>query len=159
MSTADTMTPLVSAPWLDADGNPLGVRALPGLRPDIIKSPRRCYPGAVTPAFKSLLECCSGLADTEIGHVDFTGYWFPAEPCSVFYPCLTLAIDDEGRRWIAEVGDQELPGPVWCVFPEPKVAVYVSEDLCAFIASLRDCARQRTTLKWLQNFRAQALTV
>jgi hypothetical protein len=69
------------------------------------------------------------LAATELGSVDFTGCWFRAEPCPVFRPCLTLAVDDNGRRWIAEIGHKGLPGPIWCVFADPQVAVYVSDDL------------------------------
>jgi hypothetical protein len=45
MSTTDTMTPLVSAPWFDADGNSLPVRALPGLRPEVIQGLECSYPG------------------------------------------------------------------------------------------------------------------
>jgi hypothetical protein len=60
------------------------------------------------------------------------GCWFPEEPCPVFRPCLTLAVDDAGRRWIAEFGGKDLPGPIWCVFHDPKVAVYISDDLAAF---------------------------
>jgi hypothetical protein len=159
MSTTDTMTPLVPAPWFDADGNPLPVRALPGLRPEVVRGLECSYPGIIHPTLRALLETCWGLAATELGSVDFTGCWFPEEPCPVFRPCLTLAIDDAGRRWIAEIGDKDLPGPIWCVFPDPKVAVYVSDDLAAFIGTLRGCACRGETLKWLQNLSAQARTV
>ncbi len=71
----------------------------------------------------------------------------------------TLAIDDAGRRWIGEMGEKDLPGPIWCVFPDPKVAVYISDDLAAFIAMLRSNARRGETLKWLQDLSAQARTV
>jgi hypothetical protein len=37
MSALDAMTPLGSAPWLGACGNPLPVRTLPGLRPGVIE--------------------------------------------------------------------------------------------------------------------------
>jgi hypothetical protein len=138
MSTIDTMTPLVSAPWLDACGNPLPVRTFPGLRPEVIQGLECSYPGILSPPLRALLGICCGLAGTELGSIDFTGCWFPEEPCPVFRPCLTLAIDDAGRRWIAETGDNNLPGPIWCVFPNPKVAVYVSDNLAGFIAALRD---------------------
>jgi len=55
MSTPDTMMPLVSAPWLDADGNPLSVRALPGLRSEVIQSLECPHPGILTPAMKPIL--------------------------------------------------------------------------------------------------------
>jgi hypothetical protein len=106
MSTTDTMTPLVSAPWFDADGNPLPVRALPGLRPEVIQGLECSYPGIIHPTLRALLETCCRLAATELGSVDFTGCWFPEELCPVFRPCLTLAVDDAGRRWIAEIGDK-----------------------------------------------------
>jgi hypothetical protein len=159
MSTTDTMTPLLSAPWHAADGNPLSVRALPGLSTEVIQGLERSYPGVHSPAHKAFLETCSGLTGTELGHIDFTGCWFPKEPCAVFRPCLTLAIDDAGRRWIAEISDKDLPGPVWCIFPDPKVAVYVSDSLTAFIATLRECTRRDQILEWLQNLSTQAETV
>lgn len=159
MSTADTMTPLVSAPWVDANGNPQPERALPGLRPEVIQGLECAFPGLISPAFKALLQTCCGLAETEIGSIDFTGCLFPEEHCGVFQPCLTLAIDDAGRRWIGEIGNKELPGPIWCVFPEPKVALYVSDDLAAFIATLRARACRGETLKWLQDLSVQARTV
>jgi len=159
MSPADTMTPLVSTPWFNADGNPLPERVLPGLRPEVIQDLECSFPGIISPAYKALLATCCGLAETELGSIDFTGCWFPEEPCAVFRPCLTLALDDAGRRWIGEIGNKELPGPIWCVFPDPKVALYVSEGLAAFIATLRGCACRGETLQWLQNLSTQARTV
>jgi hypothetical protein len=53
MSTTDTMTPLVSAPWFDADGNPLPVRALPGLRPEVVRGLECSYPGIIHPTLRA----------------------------------------------------------------------------------------------------------
>ena len=159
MSTPDTMMPLVSAPWLDADGNPLSVRALPGLRSEVIQNLECSYPGILSPAMKALLGTCCGLAGTDLGSIDFTGCWFLEEPHSVFRPALTLAVDDAERRWIAEVGNQDLPGPVWCVFPDPEVAVYVCDDLAAFLATLRQHTCRGETHAWLRGLKAQARTV
>jgi hypothetical protein len=159
MSTADTMTPLVSAPWVGANGKALPVRTLPGLRPEVIQGLESSFPGIISPTYKALLATCCGLAETEIGSIDFSGCLFPEEPCGVFQPCLTLAIDDAGRRWIGEVGERDLPGPIWCVFPDPKVAVYVSDDLPAFMATLRRSTSRGETLRWLQDLSIQARTV
>ncbi len=159
MSTVDTMTPLLSTPWLDAGGKALSVRTLPGLRPELIETLKSSYPGIISPTLRALLATCCGLADSELGHIDFTGCCFPEEPCTVFQPCLTLAIDDAGRRWIAEVGNQDLPGPVWCVFPDPQVAVHISEDLHAFLATLHEHAHRGQTLAWLQDLSATAHAV
>ena len=63
MSTADTVTPLVSAPWFDADGNPLPVRALPGLSPEVVRGLECTYPGIISRALKELLETSCGLAE------------------------------------------------------------------------------------------------
>jgi hypothetical protein len=153
------MTPLVTTPWLDASGNTLPVRALPGLRPELIKTLKLAYPGIISPTLQALLATCCGLEDSELGHIDFTGCCFPEEPCTVFQPCLTMAIDDAGRRWIAEVGNQDLPGPVWCVFPDPEVAVHVSDDLHAFLATLHEHAHRGQTLAWLQDLSATAQAV
>jgi hypothetical protein len=159
MSTVDTMTPLLSAPWVDAEGNSLPERPLPGLRPEVIHGLQCSFPVIISPAHKALLEICSGVAETELGSIDFTGCFFPEEPCPVFWPCLTLAIDDAGRRWIAELGAKALPGPIWCVFPDPKVAVYVSDDLAAFMATLRGSACRGETPHWLQKLSNEARIV
>ncbi len=159
MSTTDTMTPLVSVPWVDAHGHSLPERALPGLRPEVIQNLECSFPGIITSDLKALLGTCCGLAETELGSIDFTGCWFPEEPCGVFRPCLTLAIDDAGRRWIGESGEKGLPGPIWCVFPNPKVAVYVADDLPAFIAALRAHASRGDTFEWLQDLSIRARTV
>jgi hypothetical protein len=159
MSAPDTMMPLVSAPWLDADGNPLSVTPLPGLRSEVIQSLEWSYPGNLTPAMKALLSTCCGLAGNEIGSIDFTGCWFPEESNAVFRPALTLAIDAAGRRWIAESGDKDLPGPVWCVFPDPEVAVYVSDDLASFIATIHEHTGRGEMHAWLHGLTAQARTV
>ncbi len=159
MSTPDTMTPLLTTPWIDTNGSPLPVRSLPGLSPKIIQTLRSVYPGIIDSSLQGLLATCSGLADTELGHVDFTGCCFPEEPCGVFQPCITLAIDGSGRRWIAEIGTRALPGPVWCVLPDPQVAVQISDDLPGFIATLRDRAQNGTTLAWLQGVTASAHAV
>ncbi|MDP9091198.1 MAG: hypothetical protein M3O26_20985 [Pseudomonadota bacterium] len=157
MSLADTMTPLLSAPWFDAAGRHLPVRVLPGIRPEFIQ-PSGCS-SHFGPALKELLTACSGLDGTALGLIDFTGCRFPEEPCRVFNPCITLAIDDAGRRWIAELTDGNLTGPVWCMFPDPKVAVYVSDSLVGFIGTLQRCARRANTLEWLQDLSAQARIV
>ena len=101
MSMPDTMTPLIAAPWFDATGKPLPVKSLPGLRPAVLKTLECARADSLSPALKDLLSTCCGLTDTELGHIDFTGCCFPEEPCAVFNPCLTIAIDDAGRRWIA----------------------------------------------------------
>jgi hypothetical protein len=154
------LMPLVSAPWLDTAGNPLPVTPVPGLRPQVIDGWKLSFPGNLNADLQAVLGMCCGLTGTELGSIDFTGRLFPDEPLAVFRPCITLAIDDVGRRWIAETGHQSgLSGPVWCVLPEPKVAVYVNDDLTAFIASLRDCAVHGTTLRWIQWLVAQAKAV
>ncbi len=159
MSTPDTMTPLLFTPWVDAGGKTLSVRSLPGLRPELIETLKSAYPGIISPPLQALLATSSGLADTELGNIDFTGCCFPEESCDVFQPCLTIAIDDAGRRWIAEVGGKDLPGPVWCVLPDPQVAVLIGEDLQAFLATLREHAHRGQTLEWLQELSANAHAV
>ncbi len=115
-------------------------------------------PLSTTPAADASA-CRAGLVETELGFIDLSGRSFPEEPCPVFKPCLTIAIDDAGRRWIAELGNLDVPGPVWCVFPEPRVALHISEDINAFIATLQDRAQRGETLAWLQNLTADAQAV
>jgi hypothetical protein len=38
MSPSDVTMPLISAPWLNVDGNPPPVTPLPGLRSEVIQS-------------------------------------------------------------------------------------------------------------------------
>jgi hypothetical protein len=151
------MMPLVSAPWLDADGKPLSVRPLPGLRSEVIQSLECSYPGIISPALRALLRTCCGLAGTALGSVDFTGCLHPEEPLCVFRPCITLSIDNGGRRWIAETGRENgLPGPIWCVVSKPDVAMYVSDDLSAFVATLREHVCLDLTGTWLRELSARA---
>jgi hypothetical protein len=151
--------PLISAPWLNAEGNPLSVIPLPGLREEVIQSLECSYPGILSPPMKELLSRSCGLGGTELGSIDFTGCWFLEEPYSIFRPALTLAIDDRERRWIAEVGNGNLPGPIWCVFAQPEVAVYVSDDLAGFLATLRERTCRGEVSHWLDELTAQARAV
>ena len=159
MSTCITTMRWVSAPWLNADGNPLSVVPLPGLSSEVIQSLECTYPGILSPPMKELLGSCCGLAGTELGSIDFTGCWFLEEPYPVFRPALTLAIDDAERRFIAEIGNNGLPGPIWCVFPRPEVAVYVSEDLAEFLGVVRGRTCRGEMGAWLRNLTAQARTI
>ena len=77
----------------------------------------------------------------------------------MFRPALTLAVDDAERRWIAEIGNQDLPGPIWCVFPHPEVAVYVSDDLAAFLRVLRERTCRGEVGAWLRDLATQASSV
>jgi hypothetical protein len=58
MSTTDTMTPLVSAPWFDTDGNPLPVRLCPDFVPKSYGASNAPTPGLST----RRLGHCSRLA-------------------------------------------------------------------------------------------------
>lgn len=159
MSASDTTMPLISAPWLSVKGNPLSVVPLPGLRQEVIQGLECSYPGILSSAMKELLSHSCGLAGTELGSIDFTGCWFLEEPHAVFRPALTLAIDDAERRWIAEVGNADLPGPIWCVFSHPEVAVYVSDDLASFLETLHERTGQGVVGHWLDELTAQARAV
>ena len=159
MSATAPIMPMVSAPWSSANGNPLSVTPLPGLRSEVIDALECSHPGLVSPSMKALLSGCCGLAGTELGSIDFTGCWFLEEPYSVFRPALTLAVDGAERRWIAEIGNGELPGPIWCVFPEPEVAVYVSDHLTDFVATIHDHTTRGDMQAWLHGLTGQARTV
>lgn len=159
MSTADKMAPFLTAPWLTPTGERTGATCLPGLSREAIQSLEATYPGPMAEEMRKLLASTCGLAGTDLGDIDFTGRWFPEEPLAVFRPCLTLAVDDAGRRWIAELSEQSLPGPVWCVFPDPQVVVYVSDDLVEFIATLHDRAATGDTARWVRDLDVQARAI
>ena len=157
MSTIDTLMPLVLGPWLDATGKQAPSMPVPGLPPETIKTLELSFSVRIDDERRELLRFCSGLHGTVLGSVDFTGCFFPPESLSVFRPCITLAVDDLGRRWIAETsGDSTIAGRVWSVWPDPKVALLVADDLGQFIATLREHTRGNSTLAWLQGLESDA---
>jgi hypothetical protein len=160
MSAADKVIPLLSMPWLSVGGSRLAATPLPGLRPEVIQALEPVYPGTLTPEMNRLLRMSCGLEGTALGAVDFSGQWHPEEPLSVFRPCLTLCVDNEGRRWIAETSNGTgLPGPVWCVGLEPEVALFVARDLREFLTTLHDFARTNGTHAWLRGLSAHARSI
>jgi len=56
------MTSLLATPWIDASRKTLSVRALPGLRPELIKTFNSTYPGRINPTIQALLATCCGRA-------------------------------------------------------------------------------------------------
>ena len=132
-----TMLPALTHPWIDTSGQALLVQPGPGLSPSAIDSLRTSFPGSLTAEHEQLLHRSCGIDGTPLQYLDFTGQWHDEESLAVFRPCVTLAVDTAGRRWIAETGNTEgLPGPVWCVLKDPQVVVYVSEDLGGFLGLL-----------------------
>ncbi len=59
MSTADTVIPLLSMPWLSCGGIRLSTTPLPGLRPDVIQGLDAVYPGILSPEMRQLLHTMS----------------------------------------------------------------------------------------------------
>jgi len=150
MST-NTMLPVLTHPWINAAGETLPIKSGPGLRPSAIDSLRTTFPGTLTPEFEQLLTLSCGLDGTALHYIDFTGQWHRDEPLAVFRPCLTLAIDGGGRRWIAETANTRgLPGPVWCVMQEPEVVIYVSADLGEFLELLHRSTCASSIDGWLK---------
>jgi hypothetical protein len=96
MLTVDKMVPLVPA---------CAMTQAPGLRPAAIHAVNSSFLAILTPHMRSLLRENCGFISGESGTVDFTGRWHSMEPPGVFRPCLTLAIDDDGR------GVDGPPGP------------------------------------------------
>lgn len=160
MSTPDTGLPLSPAPFIPATCFPRGLPSVPGLSPEAIAELEASYPGVLTQEMRSLLGGTCGLAARELGTIDFTGRWHPTEPLRVFRPCLTIAIDDKGCRWIAETSRRRgLPGPVWCILPEPAAAVYVTENLGSFLGTLQAEAPDNRLSDWIRGVRERARIV
>jgi hypothetical protein len=154
------VVPLSLAPVMPLRRGPFQLVCAPGLSEQAIQGLEATYPGTLTADMHSLLRTTCGLTAAEFGAIDFTGRWHPEEPIGVFRPCLTLAIDDEGRRWIAETSrDQGPPGPVWCVLPDPAVTLYVSDDLNGFLSTLSDLTESRQVYKWLRSLHRDARTI
>ena len=78
----------------------------------------------------------------------------------MFRPCLSLAVDGKGRRWIAEgAGEKGLLGPVWCVLVHPPVVMYVSDDLNGFLAKLHEGNAHTDASRWLQDLSEAAFAI
>jgi len=160
MSRADTLIPLLEAPWRDHDGEQLPVTALPPLAGESIKQLDSQWSGTLTATMRKLLQRSCGVSRTPLGCIDFTGCRYPQEPLAIFRPSITLAIDDEGRRWIAEVGrNRGLPGPVWCVFPQPEVAMFVDRSLADFLIRLHSRIRHNDVSQWFTSLQNGASTL
>ena len=127
-------------------------RASPGLKLAAVDGLRGSFPGTLTPEFEHFLRTTCGLDGTPLQYVDFTGQWHQEEPLAVFRPCLTLAVDEQGRRWIAETHKSSgLPGPVWCVNQHPRVVVYIAADVGAFLDLLQAHSATGTITSWLKS--------
>jgi hypothetical protein len=145
------MLPVLGHHWISAAGETLAIQSGAGLKPSAIDSLRTTFPGTLTPEFEQVLASSCGLDGTALQYIDFTGQWHEDEPLAVFRPCLSLAIDGEGRRWIAETGNARgLPGPVWCVMQDPAVVVYVSADLGEFLQLLHRATCDQSIQSWLK---------
>jgi len=160
MPIAGNVVPFSPAPVKPLARSVLKLVSVPGLSTQAIQGLEATYPGTLTAEMRSLLGTSCGLTAPEFGAIDFTSRWHPEEPISVFRPCLTLAIDDEGRRWIAETSrDQGLPGPVWCVLPEPAVTLHVCDDLYDFVRTLNGAAERGQLYKWLRGLQRDARAI
>lgn len=160
MSTAGNVVPFSPAPVKPLTRGLFKLVSVPGLSMQAIQGLEATYPGTLTADMRSLLHTTCGLTAAEFGTIDFTARWHPEESISVFRPCLTLAIDDEGRRWIAETSrDQGLPGPVWCVLPDPAVTLYISDDLNGFLSTLNDAIERRQLYRWLRGLHRDARAI
>ena len=160
MSPLDTMMPLVQEPWIDRHGEPLSIVPLPPIRSEAISSLEAHWTGILTPQMREVLQRSCGLSGTPLGSIDFTGRWFPEEPLPIFRASVTLAVDQHGCRWVAELGKPRgLPGPVWCVFTKPEVALLIDRDLGDFLQRLHAHTRRESVCEWLAtlNIRARKL--
>jgi len=160
MSSLDTMMPLLQGPWIGRGGEPLSIAPLPPVRSEAITNLEAHWTGALSPQMREVLQRTCGLSGTPLGSIDFTGRWFPEEPLSIFRPSLTLAEDEHGCRWIAELGKPRgLPGPIWCIFAKPEVALLIDRDLGDFLQRLHAHVRRESVSDWLNtlNIRARKL--
>lgn len=160
MSTADNVVPFNPAPGIARNTRGPGIESAPGLSLEAIQGLDASYCGTLTADMRALLQKTCGLSVSGLGSMDFTGRCYPQEPIQVLRPSLTLTIDDEGRRWIGETSRQQgLPGPIWCVLPEPAVAVHVSDDLGSFLDQLNESARPGHLARWLRSLHVDAQRV
>src|ERR1700761_4750242 len=160
LTSADKVVPFKVAPGIPRNTREPHLTAVPGLQPEAVEGLQPLYPGILTPETRALLQKRCGLWAPEFGAIDFTGRWHPQESLQVLGPSITLAIDDEGRRWIGETSRQQgLPGPIWCVLSEPAVALYVSDDLEDLLNTIDESTRQGQLGKWLRACKQNARAV
>ena len=160
MSNYDRVVPFIWAPGASTAPKLSPTKSAPGLSPEGIQNLEPLYPGTLTDEMRALLQRTCGLSANELGAIDFTGRWHPEEHLSVFRPSLTLAVDDEGRRWVAETSRRQgLPGPIWCILTEPAVALHVSDRLDGFLDILAHSMRRRGVSTWLRALQREARMV
>jgi hypothetical protein len=148
----DTMLPVSGSAGSNPTAKVSPIRSVPGLKAAAIDGLRSSFPGILTREFERFLSNTCGLEGTALHYIDFTGRWHDEEALAVFRPCLTLAVDDQGRRWIAETHKSAgLPGPVWCVHQTPQVAVYVAQDIRAFLDAVQTQSVAGTMTQWLRS--------
>ena len=148
MSTRDTSVP-ISGRWSQLTQTLHNMVPLPGVQPESLRYIDARWQGYLTAEMRQLLQATCGLSGTPLGNIDFTGCWYPEEPLALFRPCLTLAIDGDGRRWIAEAArTRGLPGPVWCIDPNRQVALYVDRRLQEFLRRLDGSSRHGRASFW-----------
>jgi hypothetical protein len=157
MSPVDAVMPLLQTPWIGRHGEQPPIVPLPAIRQEAITNLEAHWTGILTPQMRDLLQRSCGLSGTPLGSIDFTGRWFPEEPLSIFRPSITLAVDDHGRRWVAELGKgRGLPGPVWCIFSRPEVALPIDRDLGDFLQRLHANVRRESMSAWLTTLSSRA---
>jgi hypothetical protein len=160
MSLRDTSVPLPTVRWGSFVTSLPHMVALPGVHPESLRNIGARWQGFLTTEMRQLLQITCGLSGTPIGNIDFTGCWYPEEPLALFRPCLTLAVDAEGRRWIAEAGrTRGLPGPVWCIDPDRRVALYVARRLQDFLRRLDHYSHRGQASLWNVSLAAHARRV
>ena len=156
-SLTDTLVRLLSLGDTERTQQSLAGWPLPPVTPQAIDDLQVAYPGILSPDMRRLLQVSSGVSGTVLGDLDFTGRSFPEEALPVFRPCLTVAVDDEGRRWIAETsGGRGLAGPVWCILPRSAVTLWIAEDLAGLLSIVRSSARPGDALEWLHRVDTRA---
>lgn len=136
---------------------PASIQPEPGLDPAAVAILKRTFPARLTPDFERLLRGTDGFATTTSQADALTDPACARESLTVLRPSLTLAVDDRGRRWIAEtVTKSGIPGPVWCVYENPQVVVYISADVREFVGILLQQGDQHAMSGWLKSLEAAA---
>jgi hypothetical protein len=126
--------------WSGLGHTKCNIVPLPGIQPEALHGIDARWQGFLTGQMRQLLQSTCGLSGTPIGSIDFTGCWYPEEPLPLFRPCITLAIDDEGRRWIAEAG--RAGSPMTHFFVERDAGRPSPADLGASLCSCDACCRR-----------------
>jgi len=121
------------AKLVDAEGEPVVLKLLPGLRSDEIDSLQKSVGQPLPEELRILLSFCSGI-DGCLETIDFTGAHMSFEQKEIFPNGLPIAHDGFGNFWVLDITPQtRKAAPVFFACHDAPVILYQSPDIASFL--------------------------